>query len=92
MKTVKTYVVGQFCFLQHPSGERGHWARTDRCVAFVECPACGARPGEMCVGRSGVRTSNTHAYRRDKYQQLRQTREVDVPQKQATYIIIEELP
>jgi len=84
------FVVGPHCFLPHPCGEPGYWARTDRCVAFVACHVCGARMGEMCAGQGGGRTVTTHSRRREEYQQRKW--EFGSVQKQATYTIIEELP
>lgn len=38
------------------------WVKTDLCVAFVACPLCGSKRGELC-GRMGT-TSATHWPRR----------------------------
>lgn len=55
-------------FVRVPN-ERGRWLMTDRCVAEVGCPSCGALTGEPCHnGRSGAYLRyhvSTHCRRRD---------------------------
>lgn len=60
----KLFVCGPYCFVPSPS--HGLWHRTDRCVAFIGCPRCGAVTGQMCLGRDGERAA-THAMRRRLY-------------------------
>jgi hypothetical protein len=67
MASRNIFVSGPACFLRHPCGCRGHWMKTDRCVAFVACPSCGADRGEPCIGVNGQMAS-THTVRRDDYQ------------------------
>ena len=64
LMTAKYYVIGGVCFL--PSGERGLWVRTDRCVAFVKCPQCSTPAGVRCKGTRGP-TVRTHYARRRLY-------------------------
>lgn len=41
------------------------WVKTDLCVAFVACPACGAKRGELCKSaRQNGRTSSATHYKR----------------------------
>jgi hypothetical protein len=62
------FVIGAYCFMPHPCGEKTHWIRTDRCVAFVGCRYCKAKAGELCIGRQNAWLSSTHHYRRRDYQ------------------------
>lgn len=53
-----------FIFVAIPD-QRGRYVRTDRSVAFVGCPDCGAVVGEPCRNRSGDGYGGTtHVYRR----------------------------
>jgi hypothetical protein len=50
------------------------WVKTDLCVAFVACPTCKAKRGELC--RRGTRTfSYTHVERRAKFQRDKKNKE-----------------
>lgn len=52
---------GRHYFLQVA---RGHWIRTDPCVARVACPVCGAQVGDPCVFSWGP-CASTHYRRRE---------------------------
>ena len=57
---------GQFIFVAVPD-ERGRYLRTDRSVALVNCPLCGAMTGEPCFSGSLQRKrygGTTHHRRR----------------------------
>lgn len=60
---MNVYVIGSVCFVPHPCGCRGHWLKTHACIAYVECPVCGAPIGVPCTGKMGV-MSATHYKRR----------------------------
>lgn len=62
------FVTGNWAFLPHPCGERGHWTRTDRSVAFVACSYCNSGIGELCTNEKGQGKASTHVARRDAYQ------------------------
>lgn len=54
----------QFIFVAVPN-ERGRYARTEKPVAFVGCPHCGALVGEPCTSGAGDGYSGTiHSARR----------------------------
>lgn len=69
------YVCGDACFIR--SSQQGMWHKTDRCVAFVACPQCGAGVGELCFSKqilNGVRpplttprSRQTHYTRRNLF-------------------------
>lgn len=46
--------------------ERGRYLRTDRSVAFVDCPSCGSAAGEPCKNRLGRYNGGTHYQRRHR--------------------------
>jgi hypothetical protein len=73
--------------MPHPSGAKGHWVRTDRCVAFVKCPACGAPAGTMCIGTREPFTVSTHHYRRQEYSRRKKQLE---PKR--SYTVVMEVP
>ena len=53
-----------FIFVASPD-QRGRYLRTDKSVALVGCPQCGALVGEPCKGATGDRwSSTTHHVRR----------------------------
>ena len=87
MKTDKVFVVDDYCFIPHPGGERGHWMRTDRCVAFVHCPVCKAKRGHACIGHDGG-MAGVHSARKDYYKKTRD--ECLNSMKRKAYVIIEE--
>jgi hypothetical protein len=62
------YICGDWCFMLHPSGEFGKWARTHKSVAYVQCPACGAKKGEFCINKLGERGAVTHDERKKQLQ------------------------
>lgn len=64
---MKGFFVGGEAFLPHPCGMRGHYIRTHPCVLFVECPYCGAKVGQCCLGHSGRPRGSTHVKRRSAY-------------------------
>ena len=54
-----------FIFVAIPD-QRGRYLRTDRSVAFVECPFCHAAVGEPCrTHTQDGYQGTTHAWRRD---------------------------
>lgn len=56
----------RFIFVAIPD-QRGRYLRTDRSVALVECPQCGAMVGEPCHGHTGDKWSSvTHVRRRNR--------------------------
>jgi hypothetical protein len=63
-KTV--FVAGQWAFVPHPCGSAGLWSRSHRSIAFVACPVCEAKIGELCVGENGP-MADTHVHRRQAY-------------------------
>jgi hypothetical protein len=63
-KTV--FVAGQWAFVPHPCGTAGLWSRSHRAIAFVSCPICKAKIGELCIGENG-RMAETHWHRREAY-------------------------
>lgn len=53
----------RFIFVSIPD-QRGRYLRTDRSVALVGCPQCGAMVGEPCHGHTGDKWSSVTHYRR----------------------------
>jgi len=37
--------------------------RQEACIATSTCPVCGAKPGQRCIARSGVRSKYAHSLR-----------------------------
>jgi len=72
----RSFVVGAFCFVPHRVCEKGCWARTDRCVAFVPCPVCKAKVGELCP--RDARFWNDYP-RRNEYQERKRSGEFAAP-------------
>jgi hypothetical protein len=55
--------VGFHIFVPFP-GMKGHYLRTDKCVALVECPQCHSPVGVPCTGSYRNYTTSTHWMRR----------------------------
>lgn len=67
---MNAYIIDKWCFVPHP-GIAGMWVRTQTCVAFVECPQCGAGVGEPCRGAKLNRwIVEAHWPRRDSFKKI----------------------
>jgi len=88
MTARRVFVVDDYCFIPHPGGESGHWLRTDRSVAFVHCPACGAKKGEACFGHGGKGRAGVHGDRKTLYTRTRD--DLLLKAKRRAYVIVEE--
>ena len=62
---MKSYILSKsVAFVRHPR-KKGLWMNTHPCVVMVECPMCGSKKGEPCIGQGARFTSGTHAVRRE---------------------------
>lgn len=57
------YVIGNVAFIADVT-TRSSWWKTDASVAFIACPTCKARAGDLCKTSFGFHRGQTHHARR----------------------------